>query len=281
MFRGIIYCYTSPSGKKYIGQTRNEKNRRREFLNKMGRYSCENSRIDNARKKYGPENFIYRIIVEIFDEDTKKLIDRLDELEKFFIKEYNTIESGYNSDKGGKSHSRTISDEEKEYRSKRAKEKFKNQPLPDYILKNIEKNKKQILQYSLLGEFIKEWESVASINREFGKVNVSDCATGKREHSKGYIWRYKESENYPLKIEVKLGQHNKNLTKKVIQYDKSGKIIKIFNNVLEMKNELFQNEQIKLVSFWACLKGVNKTFRGYILKYEDTKAWPLINYHQQ
>lgn len=32
MIRGIIYKYTSPSGKVYIGQTINEKDRRKHFL---------------------------------------------------------------------------------------------------------------------------------------------------------------------------------------------------------------------------------------------------------
>ena len=156
MFRGIVYCYTSPSGKKYIGQTRNEENRRKDFLNINIRYSTKNSKIDNARQKYGPENFIYRIIVEVFDENIKKLLDKLDELEKFFIKDYNTIENGYNSDKGGRSHSRIISDKEKAVRSKRAKEKFQNIPLPEYMIKYIEASKKPILQYTLTGEFVKE-----------------------------------------------------------------------------------------------------------------------------
>ena len=31
--KGIIYKYTSPSGKVYIGQTTNEKKRKRVFLN--------------------------------------------------------------------------------------------------------------------------------------------------------------------------------------------------------------------------------------------------------
>lgn len=32
MFVGIIYKYTSPSGKVYIGQTRNEQSRRQRWL---------------------------------------------------------------------------------------------------------------------------------------------------------------------------------------------------------------------------------------------------------
>ena len=46
---GIIYRYTSPSGKYYIGQTTNERVRRNDFLNINQRYA--GNAIDNARKK--------------------------------------------------------------------------------------------------------------------------------------------------------------------------------------------------------------------------------------
>ena len=57
---GIIYCYTSPSGKKYIGQTLSEIRRKSRFKNLNRNYGGE--KIDNARKKYGPENFKYEVL---------------------------------------------------------------------------------------------------------------------------------------------------------------------------------------------------------------------------
>lgn len=52
MIIGIIYKYTSPSGKSYIGQTTNEEYRRRMWFG-TGRYTGGRSKIDRARKKYG------------------------------------------------------------------------------------------------------------------------------------------------------------------------------------------------------------------------------------
>lgn len=46
---GIIYKYVSPSGKVYIGQTIEEKKRRRIFNNLNQSYG--GVKIDNARKK--------------------------------------------------------------------------------------------------------------------------------------------------------------------------------------------------------------------------------------
>ena len=51
---------------------------------------------------------------------------------------------------------------------------------------------KPVLQFTLDGEFIREWPSVAECERNgFNKGKVSECCNGKRKTYKGYIWRYK------------------------------------------------------------------------------------------
>lgn len=93
---GIIYKYTSPSSKIYIGQTMNEKERRKKFL---GKSSYAGEKIDTARKKYGPSSFIYEVL-ETFEEKsfsgTQDFYDKLDEREIFFISEYDSFKNGYN-----------------------------------------------------------------------------------------------------------------------------------------------------------------------------------------
>ena len=63
MIKGIIYKYTSPSDKVYIGQTVDERTRRKKFLNTNISYA--GLKIDNARKKYGPLNFKYEVLETI------------------------------------------------------------------------------------------------------------------------------------------------------------------------------------------------------------------------
>ena len=53
---GIIYKYTSPSGKIYIGQTMNEKERRKKFL---GKSSYAGEKLHTARKKYGTSSCLH------------------------------------------------------------------------------------------------------------------------------------------------------------------------------------------------------------------------------
>lgn len=59
MITGIIYKYTSPSNKIYVGKTINESERKHAFLTKE-RYA--GIKIDNARAKSGSKMMIVRVI---------------------------------------------------------------------------------------------------------------------------------------------------------------------------------------------------------------------------
>lgn len=85
---GFIYCYTSPSGKKYIGQTRTSLYERAK-KNGKGYDGC--TAFANAIKKYGWENFTVEILAEL-------PLDVLNEAEINYIIELDTTnrEKGYN-----------------------------------------------------------------------------------------------------------------------------------------------------------------------------------------
>lgn len=74
-----------------------------------------------------------------------------------------------------------------EYGFKKSKEKW--------ISQVASHPKKAVLQYSLSGDFIKEWDSVISIEIELGfnKSNISNCCRGIIGTSRGYIWKYKNN----------------------------------------------------------------------------------------
>jgi len=62
-------------------------------------------------------------------------------------------------------------------------------------LKKINTNGKcsiPVLQFSLDGEFIKEWVSISEAKRQLGKINISACCKGRKKRAGGYIWKYKE-----------------------------------------------------------------------------------------
>lgn len=52
---------------------------------------------------------------------------------------------------------------------------------------------KKVLQFTLDGEFIREWSSTSECGRNgFAQSSVSACCRGKLKSAYGYIWRYKE-----------------------------------------------------------------------------------------
>jgi hypothetical protein len=67
---------------------------------------------------------------------------------------------------------------------------------------------KPLLQLTLNGEFIKEWESAREVQRElkFNQGNVSKCLNGEYKQAYGFIWKYK----YPERMGRKPRTINKN-----------------------------------------------------------------------
>ena len=63
----------------------------------------------------------------------------------------------------------------------------------DRISKTMTNGKlsKKVLQFTLDGELIREWPSIAECERNgFNKGKVSECCNGKRKTYKGFIWKY-------------------------------------------------------------------------------------------
>ena len=60
--------------------------------------------------------------------------------------------------------------------------------------RQAEKLSKPVLQYSLDGEFVKEWSSTIGVERNLGYLhnNISNCCNGKRKSAYGYIWKFKD-----------------------------------------------------------------------------------------
>lgn len=98
MITGIIYKYTSPSGKVYIGQTTNERIRR-EHWNMEGPYAGE--KINRAREKYGFKNFTYEVLIRREYSSTEEAKVDLDTLEIYYIGLYDSYRHGYNCTIGG------------------------------------------------------------------------------------------------------------------------------------------------------------------------------------
>ena len=59
--------------------------------------------------------------------------------------------------------------------------------------RSAKKQSKKVLQFTLDGEFIREWPSASEVVRNgFSQGNVSACCQGKYKQAYGFIWKYKE-----------------------------------------------------------------------------------------
>ena len=52
-------------------------------------------------------------------------------------------------------------------------------------------NNKQILQYTLNGEFVREWASASDVGKEVS-THICNCLKGRRKSAYGYLWKYKD-----------------------------------------------------------------------------------------
>ena len=52
---------------------------------------------------------------------------------------------------------------------------------------------KTVLQFTLEGNFVKEWKSTRDVQRNLGysQGNISSCCTGRYNSANGFVWRYK------------------------------------------------------------------------------------------
>ena len=78
--------------------------------------------------------------------------------------------------------------------------------------------KKEVLQYDLLGNLVKEWDTLKDI-KGFG--NVAHCCRGEIKTAGGFIWRYKDEF-----FDLGLDKLDSEKLRSIDQYDLSGNYIK-------------------------------------------------------
>lgn len=164
-----IYKITSPSGKKYVGQTRDVI--KRKYVYKHNK--CVKQKMLYASLlKYGFDNHTFEVLEEVEDHLGDDAEIKWIEAEQSYY-----LNGGMNLTLGGirLTHTPEI-----------------RQKLSEAILgpKNI--RAKKLYQYTLQGEFIKEWECMKCIERELGYFTTWLSEKAKSDgKAYGYLWSYK------------------------------------------------------------------------------------------
>lgn len=105
-YTGVVYSYTNTTagdecGYRYIGSTSNEYFRRALWnSSKTKKYAGD--KVNGARKRFGIASFKYEILATIQCSDPQELKIELEKEEAKYIRQYNSIEKGYNMSEGGK-----------------------------------------------------------------------------------------------------------------------------------------------------------------------------------
>lgn len=176
-------------------------------------------KFQNAIATYGPEAFKFNQI------DVANSIDELAEKEKMYIIEFNAKENGYNIDSGGgiqktvykydlsgilvakfdclDAAAKTI-DSTKQHISRaclstnKTYKKFQwSYHYQEPFEANLDRRKRNVLQFSLDGKLIKEFNSVADASKQTGvsKSCIARVCRKERERSGGFIWIYNVKPN--------------------------------------------------------------------------------------
>ena len=211
--KGIIYKVThKESSKTYIGATTASIHKRKLDHMKLSKRKKQRT-FYKAIATYGPNAFKWEQI------DTASSTDELAKKEKEYILKYNSKEEGYNSDVGGgiqktiyqynldgRKVNKFTSLESAGNAVNAVKQNISAVALGDNktckgyywsyfpaFPKNLnDERKKRVLQYSLYGEYINEFNSVseASKQTDCNKTSIAKVCRDERKSCGGFKWKY-------------------------------------------------------------------------------------------
>lgn len=196
---GYIYMITNPVNKLYIGSTSRDINIRWKCYQRL---ECKSQRLlYNSLVKYGFTNHKFEII---WIGEISELLQKEAILGNFYNVLDKEIGLNLNLPKINDIY-QSVSQETRDKISKALKgRKYNKHKIKSTRSRTSKHNNniskslcKPILQYSLDGDFIREYPSTKFIKENL-KIFISDCI-GKNQ-MRGFQWRYK-TENYSLKID--------------------------------------------------------------------------------
>lgn len=277
---GYIYVMTdTKNGKQYVGQHQYDK------PELDPKYHGSGAIITNIYKKR-PETVKEELIC------CCDSLEELNSMEDYWVEKLDTLwPNGYNLKSGGdrgvlvqeskekiKNSLKDIpfTEERKNNISNGLKEYYKTHTVWNKDIKmsedvchnmsishiNNPKQSKVVLQYSLDGNFIKEWPSTSEAQRQLKCKHISECCNGYRSSAGNFVWRYKESENYPLKIK-KTNKKELSKPRAVLQYDLNGNFIAEYPNA----NKAYKITGVS--NILKCCKGERTASNGFIWKYKE------------
>lgn len=195
---GIYAIVNVLNNKKYVGSTSNLNKRYRQHFNLLSKNKHVNAHLQHAFNKYGNSSFEFWIL-----EQCEDITDTLLLLEQKYINsdgDYNICKiAGKTTGIKGKAHKLS------EYQRSKIIEANKNRIWTEKELKRrsefmknsflVASQRKPVLQYSMCGELLNEFDSITSaakyLKNENARVNIKRCCQGKQKSAYNFKWEYK------------------------------------------------------------------------------------------
>lgn len=240
--RYIVYKHTSPSGKIYIGMTKQSANGR--WKNGLGYKSSPY--LWNAIQKYGWENFEHEVLA------SGLCVEDACNEEKRFIKEYNATNKdfGYNEKSGGQKGS-FLSKEVREKMSANKRLFYKEHP-----------EERKALSDKIRGfhhtEETKEKMRRSAKNRHYTLTDEWKKSIGKANKK-----RISEDKTLYEETCKRCRENGNKYAKAVVQLSKSGKYVQSFSS----SHEAERITGIANGNISRCCRGKSKTAGGYKWQY--------------
>ena len=124
---------------------------------------------------------------------------------------------------------------------------------------------KNIFQYSIYGEYLKEYESIKLAQYQTGIKSILPSSSSKKT-SGGFIWLLQRNDDQAMEIASKINPSRMIYKRRpVLQYSLEGKFIKRY----ESAGEAERLNSISRSKVGECCRGKRKTAGGYIWKYDN------------
>ena len=244
-----IYKWVSPTGRVYVGQSTNIK-QRKEWYMSGGIVKASMPKLKRSFKKYGIENHLFEI-VEFCS------IEKLNEREIYWGLFYDTLKNGLNCKLGEQN---CIFSEETKIKMSNAK---KDKPLSFEHQLNREKSLKKYWDMKKeIKEKLDKIEKIKYIPTKEHRENLSKAKKGKNIHTPQS--KQKLSEVGKLRDMKKVSQAGAEARKiPILQFDLDGNFIKEYpsSNDAEMILKGKKGDNIR-----SCIRGEQKTAYGFLWK---------------
>lgn len=304
---GDIYLLTNlVNGKIYVGQTRCAKGgylgRWKDHVYVAEREEKPLWYVDRAIKKHGKENFKIELLEQAQFSDIDSCVDWMDEREVVYIEKLNSRKNGYNLTGGGKGnrgwdvpmdlrirfrervkgYSRLGTKHSEESRNKMSismREHYSDPDRKEVTLAKRRanrsvnpyesKNRKPILQYDMLGNFVAEYpfSGAAAEALNLHKETIGATCRGYSRVAGQFTFRFKDLDSGIIPKTVAIREIYGANAKPVDQIALNGEFIKTFPSAVIAGRAV----GVKGKKISACIAGDYKTYKGYIWKFSNKK----------